>query len=166
VSTNKQKCYLAMGHAAHVAHDPSRPGPLSIPLHSFFNKPESMSGFVSESDAEAVAEDRGEAGGVRRRRCPAGRQINESGDDGKCVEDRILVCRGGGGCRRLGDRWWTVGAMRPGRRLSPGRGWSHRWRRGNEDDRRDRTITLSCDRSPDMRPVNKIGSACLAKEVT
>jgi hypothetical protein len=98
-----------MGHAAHVAHDPSRHGPLSIPLHSFFNKPESMSGFVSESDAEAVAEDRGGAGGARRRRCPAGRQINEGGDDGKCVKVRILICRGGGGCRRLGDRWWTVG---------------------------------------------------------
>jgi hypothetical protein len=64
VSTNKQKCYHTMGHPAHVAHDLSRPGPLSIPLHSFFNKPESMSGFVSESDAEAVVEDRGGIGGA------------------------------------------------------------------------------------------------------
>jgi hypothetical protein len=47
----------------HVGHDLLRPSPLSIPHRSFFNEPESVSGFMSEYDVEEVAEGRG---GVRR----------------------------------------------------------------------------------------------------
>jgi hypothetical protein len=91
---------------------------------------------VSESKEEKVtmvAEAMGGAGGMMRCRRLTGRQINGGGGDGKGVEVRVLIYRGDGGCRRLGERHGTGG------------GWRHSGAAGHRFGRRwaaDRTELL------------------------